>query len=218
MIVVVGGIKGGSGKTTLATNLAVLRSAEGLKVLLVDADEQKSASDWADQRESLGIESNFTTIQLSGKSIYAQLAKMGEDYDEVIIDVGGRDTSSQRSALAIADVFLVPFKPRSLDIWTLGLVKTMISEIKAVNAGLLCLAVINQGDSRGADNDEALEVLKDCPDLMCLPISIGHRKAFANAATEGLGVIELEKEDKKASGEIRAMDHYIYVECLVCKT
>ena len=46
MIVVVGGIKGGSGKTTVATNLAVLRASGGHDVLLVDADDQETASDF----------------------------------------------------------------------------------------------------------------------------------------------------------------------------
>ena len=54
MITVIGGIKGGSGKTTLATNLSVMRSAH-TKVLLVDADEQKSASDWSQQRDHIMI-------------------------------------------------------------------------------------------------------------------------------------------------------------------
>ena len=47
MIVVCGGIKGGGGKTTIATNLAVMRSQAGKDVLSVDADEQDSASDFA---------------------------------------------------------------------------------------------------------------------------------------------------------------------------
>lgn len=215
MIIVIGGIKGGSGKTTLATNLAVLRSQEGRKVLLVDADEQRSTSDWAEQRESDGVETGWSTIQLSGKTINAQLQKLGADYDEVIVDVGGRDTTSQRSALSIADLFLVPFKPRSLDIWTVGPLKKMISEIKAVNAQLMCIAVINQADSRGSDNYDATEVLKECPDLVCSPISIGHRKAFANAAADGLGVIELKTQDKKANEEIRKLYEYVFNTCFV---
>jgi chromosome partitioning protein len=77
MIIVVGGIKGGSGKTTLATNLTVMRAREGKKVLLVDAGEQRSASDWADQREGLGIKTDWLTIQLAGKGIYAQLQRDG---------------------------------------------------------------------------------------------------------------------------------------------
>ena len=216
MQVVVGGIKGGSGKTTLATNLAVIRSLEGKKVLLVDADEQKSASDWAQQRATLNIEDLLTTIQLSGKGVYSQLQKMGADYDDVIIDVGGRDTTSQRSALTIADLFLIPFKPRSLDIWTVGAVKAMISEIRAVNPGLVCIAMINQADSRGSDNDDALQILKETSDILCFEGSIGHRKSFGNAAAEGLGVVELKEQDKKATQEIRALYEYVYNECFAC--
>lgn len=209
MIVVVGGIKGGSGKTTLATNLTVLRSEEK-KILLVDADEQRSSSDWADQREALGIETKWSTIQLAGKSIYAQLQRMRNDYQDIIIDVGGRDTTSQRSALTIADVFLVPFKPRSLDIWTIGSVKSMISEIKTVNPQMKAYAVINQADAQGKDNKDSLEVLESCPDLYCLKVSVGQRKAFANAAADGLGVIELKPQDKKAIQEMIDLYQVIY--------
>lgn len=216
MILVVGGIKGGSGKTTLATNLTVMRASDGKKVLLVDADEQHSASDWAAQREAIGLHTPWSTIQLSGKSIYAQIKRLKDDYDDIIVDVGGRDTTSQRSALLVADLFLAPFKPRSFDIWTVGEVKSMIGELKAANPELMCLAVINQADSRGADNEEAIGILNECPDLKCLEGSIGHRKAFGNAAAEGLGVVELKLQDKKASQEINELYKYVYSACTVC--
>lgn len=214
MIVVVGGIKGGSGKTTIATNLAVIRSAEGRKVLLVDADEQRSASDWAQQRAALELDDSVTTVQLSGKGVYAQVQKMGADYDEVIIDVGGRDTTSQRSALTIADLLVVPFKPRSLDIWTLGSLKTMINEIRAVNPTLRCMAVVNQADSKGSDNEDAIEILKECEEIDCLEYSIGHRKSFGNAASEGLSVFELRERDKKACAEMKMLYDHIFDTCL----
>ena len=98
MIVVVGGIKGGSGKTMLATNLTVMRALAGKRVLLVDADEQHSASDWAAQRA--GSESNlidnWSTVRLAGKTLRIEIQKMIKDYDDVVVDVGGRDTTSQR--------------------------------------------------------------------------------------------------------------------------
>lgn len=209
MIVVVGGIKGGSGKTTLATNLAVMRSINK-KVLLVDADEQKSTSDWAGQRASIEIPSEITTIQLSGKFVHGEIKKLKHYYDDVIVDVGGRDTTSQRSAMTVANIFLVPFKPRSLDIWTLGPLNTMISEIRTVNQKLKCLAVINQADSRGTDNKDALEVLKECTELQCIPFSIGNRKAFGNAAAEGLATHELKIQDKKANEEMKMLYDYIF--------
>lgn len=213
MIVVVGGIKGGSGKTTIATNFAVLRVNEGSRVLLVDADEQCSASDWSQQRQTMGIETKWTTVKLSGKSLYSEIQKMGKNYDDVIVDVGGRDTTSQRSALAIADVFVIPFKPRSFDMWTLGQLKQLINEIKAVNPKLKCYGVINQADSQGADNNDAIEMLSDYEEFKAPFFCIGTRKAFGNAAAEGLGVIELKPEDKKATKEIWGVHNQVYSTC-----
>lgn len=210
MITVVGGIKGGGGKTTLATNLCVMRTQAGKKVLLVDADEQKTASDWSSQREALGIETKWTTIQLAGKAIHTEIRKMINNYDDIIIDVGGRDTTSQRSALAIAHVCLIPFKPKSFDMWTLGSVKTMINEIRAGNPELKAYTVINQADSRGSDNEDALEIIKEVSEFICLPSSIGARKAFANAAAEGLAVVELKKTDLKAIEEIKELYNHVY--------
>jgi chromosome partitioning protein len=173
-------------------------------------NEQRSASDWADQRESLGIETKWTTIQLAGKSLYSQMLKMMADYDDIIVDVGGRDTTSQRSALAVADVFLVPFKPRSLDIWTIGAVRRMLQEICAINPKLKSFAVINQADSKGSDNEDAINVLSENQELKLFHNCIGQRKAFSNAAADGLGVTELPKRDQKAIQEISDFYERLY--------
>lgn len=210
MIVVVGGVKGGTGKTTIATNLTVMRAASGKKVLLVDADEQKSTSIWANQRDVLEIETKWATIQLTGKAVYSQVEMMKKDYDNVIIDVGGRETRSLRAAIAVADIFLIPFKPRSLDIWTLGDIKAIISEMKPANPKLKCIAVINQADSRGADNEETIDILKKCEDIECFSKPIGARKSFANAASDGIGVSEMNPIDKKAVQEMQALYDFIY--------
>lgn len=215
MIVVVGGVKGGTGKTTIATNLTVLRAESGKKVLLVDADEQKSTSIWANQRDVLGIQTKWATIQLTGKAVYSQIDKMKYDYDDVIIDVGGRETSSLRASIAVADIFLIPFKPRSLDIWTLGDIKAIISEMKPANPKLKCVAVINQGDSRGKDNQETIDILKECEEIICFPQSLGTRKSFANAASDGIGVKEMTILDVKAVQEMQALYDFIYNLCTV---
>ncbi len=205
MIIVIGGGKGGCGKSTLATNLTVIRALEGKRVLLVDADEQASARDWSEHREALGINTPWTTVALLGASVRTQLLKMRSNYDEIIVDVGGRDTTSQRSALTVADLFLSPFQPRSFDVWTLGKVTSLIEEIRAVNPDLRACAVINRADPQGADNHDAAEILREGEGITLLTTSIGQRKAFANAAAEGLGVVELKTQDKKATAEIRSL-------------
>jgi len=210
MILVVGGIKGGSGKTTLATNLTVLRSLSGRKVLLVDADEQRSASDWVEHRENQNIVTPWTTVQIIGKGTGLQLEKLTEHYDDIIVDAGGRDTQTQRSALTVADIFLAPFQPRSLDVWTIGNVTSLLSEIRMVNPKLKAMAVINRADPQGIDNQDSADIIKESEGITYVAIHIGQRKAFANAAAEGLGVTELKTQDKKALAEIRSLCDAIF--------
>ncbi len=210
-IIVVGGIKGGSGKTTIASNLVVLRSIEDRKkVLLVDSDEQKSISDWVNHRESQSTRTPWTTISLFGPSVRTQLIKMKNDYEDIIIDTGGRDTTSQRSALTLADIFIVPFQPRSFDVWTVGSVTSIVNEIKTVNPKLKTFFFINRGDATGSDNEGASEILKEDPNIHFIPIVIGQRKSFAHAAAEGLGVNEMLLKDKKAVNEIEQLKNYIF--------
>lgn len=214
MIVVVGGIKGGTGKTTIATNLAALRSRLGRMVLLIDADEQRSSSDWSDQRSSKFEDNELTTIQLNGDKVGPQILKLAPNYDDVIIDAGGRDTNSQRSALCMADVVILPFKPRSVDLWPLGKVKQMIEEICSVNPSLVVVPLINMADSTGNDNSDAMDLLSEWPGINCFFSPIGHRKAFCNAISYGLGVEEFKPYDKKAVNEIRRLHNHIFQERL----
>lgn len=216
MILTIGGIKGGSGKTTIATNLCQMRAAADKKVLLVDADEQQSSYEWSLQREHRGLSLKttspntaiFVTVCLTGKALYSNILKMKADYDDIIIDTGCRDTTSQRAAICCSDKILFPFKPRSIDMWTLGPVKRLIEESSAFSATFY--AFLNQADHQGKDNEEALAVLKESPTLHTLPIIIKTRKSFANACADGLGVHELPVKDEKACKEIQDLYDAIY--------
>lgn len=213
MIVVVGGVKGGTGKTTIATNLTVMRSSSGKKVLLVDADEQKSASLFSSQRDGLGIETKWTTIQLGGVDLRKQITRLKSDYDDIIIDVGGRETTSQRSALAVADLYILPFNPASYDIWTIGQVITIISDMKTTNENLKAIAVINRADSRGTDNEDSIGILEECKEFECLKFTIGNRKTFRTSSSEGLSIIEVKSTDKKAVQEMTELYEFVYNKC-----
>ena len=206
MIVTVGGIKGGSGKTTVATNLAVIRAAAGRDVLLVDADDQATASDFTMLRnQRLGTDAGFTSIMLGGAAVRTETRRLSDKYDDIIIDTGGRDTTSQRAALTVSDVLLVPFVPRSFDVWTLESVSELIAEIRTVNPELGAFAFINRADPRGVDNAEAEDVIRDTPGLTLMSTRLGTRKAFGNAAAQGLAVTELRPQDAKATDEIMAL-------------
>jgi chromosome partitioning protein len=211
MIVVVGGIKGGSGKTTVATHLAILCAQAGHDVLLIDADDQETATDFTilrNARRAWGA--GYTSIKLTGPAVRTETQRLAAKYDPIIIDTGGRDTTSQRAALTVADVLLVPFLPRSFDIWTLEKAGSLVDEMRLANPALRAYAFLNRTDPRGQDNLEAAEVLQDTPALRFIDTPLGARKAFSNAAAQGLAVTELTPLDRKATAEILTLFRYLF--------
>ena len=205
MIYTIGGIKGGSGKSTIATNLSIMLSKHNKDVLLIDADDQATSMDFTNFRSETLKDTKYTAIKLCDKAVRDQTLKLKNKYDYIIIDTGGRDTTSQRAAISISDVFLVPFVPRSFDIWTLDKVACIINEMKTVNPNIKCFSFLNKADSRGTDNIEVEEFLKKNEVIKFINAPIGNRKAFSNAASQGLGVIEAKPTDAKAVGEIEAL-------------
>jgi chromosome partitioning protein len=211
MIIVAGGGKGGSGKSTIATNLAIMRAHAGRDVLLVDADDQETAADFTVLRNgTVENGAGYTCIKLTGPAVRTEIERMVPKYDDVIVDAGGRDTVSQRAALVLADILLVPFVPRSFDIWTLDTVATLIQEIRTVNPKLCAYAFINRGDPSGTDNIEAGQLLREKEELTYLDTPIVSRKAFGKAAAQGRAVTELHPTEAKAKREITALYNAIF--------
>ncbi len=211
MIIVAGGIKGGSGKTTVATHLAVMRALQGRDVLLIDADDQETATDFTALRnERLPEGAGYTSIKLTGASVRTETLRLAKKYDDIVIDTGGRDTTSQRAALTVADKLIVPFVPRSFDVWTLEKVASLVEEMRAANPRLKAYVFLNRADPQGRDNDEAAELLREAVGLEFLDTPIGTRKAFGNAASQGLAVTELKQQDLKATQEINILFGYLF--------
>lgn len=205
-IYTVGGIKGGSGKTTVATNLTVLLASDGRDVLLVDADDQETSTDFTAWRNTnTEGHAGYTAIQLTGDAVRTEIRRLSAKYDDIVIDTGGRDTTSQRAAMTVSDLYLVPFVPRSFDVWTLERVVKLIEEMRPANPALRAYAFLNRADQAGNDNAEAGEYLRDATCITFIDTALGARKAFSNAAAEGRGVSELKRKDAKAEAEIRAL-------------
>lgn len=206
MIIVIGGIKGGIGKTTIAINLAVMLSQNGQDVLLIDADDQSSSTAitaWREETYKNGA--GYALARLTGKTLATQVQRHAEKYDHVVIDVGGRDTASQRGALVVADVYMVPFPPKSLDVDTLDQVEDLVNLAKAVNPDLRAVSFLNKAYPRNRDNDAAADLLRDSAEIDYLDTRICDRKAVSDAISEGRGVIEYRPRNPKAIAEITAL-------------
>ena len=112
MVLAVGTVKGGVGKTTLAVNLAIVRTDEGQDVLLVDGDEQGTAWLCTQLRTERMGRPGYTAVSLHGAVWRTQIRQLAPKYDDIIIDVGGRNTSSLRAALTVANTLLIPMPNR----------------------------------------------------------------------------------------------------------
>jgi|SRR5690625_2141769 len=208
MIVTVGNTKGGVGKTTLAVNLAIARALAGRDVWLIDADRQGTAQTAISIRADAGHAPGIACASYpEGPTLRAQVMQQRDKFQDIIIDVGGRDSSALRAALVLSDVVLVPFQPRSYDVWALIDIAEPIDEARSVRDGLRAVAVLNCADPGEAstDNAEAAAAVADVPQFEYLQTPIRRRKAFANAAGAGMSVLELKPQDKKAIAELNAL-------------
>jgi chromosome partitioning protein len=211
MILGVGHVKGGVGKTTLTLNLTIARAAAGRDVLLVDGDEQGTALLFTDLRTTTLNAPGYTAVRLQGAALRTQVRQLAPKYDDLLIDVGGRDTGSLRAALTVAQTLLIPVQPRSFDIWAVDQMAELVNDARAINPDLRAVSVLNAADAQGRDNDEAVEALREIAGIEVLPLTIGRRKAFPNAAAHGQAVTEAIPRDAKAVAELHALVTALYL-------
>jgi chromosome partitioning protein len=136
--------------------------------------------------------------------------KLAPKYEDIIIDVGGRDTGSFRAALTVTERLLVPVQPRTFDVWACELVASLLSEARTLNERLRAFTVLNLADPRGQDNEEAARALAGEESLEYLPTAIVRRKAFPSATAQGKGVLEYTPRDTKAVDELLRLVSFVY--------
>lgn len=209
-IITVGSVKGGVGKTTLALNLTICETLHGTDVLLVDGDEQGTARAFAELRAETLWAPGYTAVSLRGAEIRTQVRQLGNKYERIIIDVGGRDTTSLRAALTLADVLVVPVLPATFDIWSLDLLQGLIQEAREINPEPHTIVVLNAADPFGKDNEEAAAIIREKEGFEYFPHPIVRRKAFRNAAAAGLSVLEYRPADEKAISEFSLFAAHLF--------
>lgn len=210
-IITVGSTKGGVGKTTLALNIAIARALAGRDVWLVDADRQATASTaLAIRGQAERLPAIATAHYADGGLLRAQVLHQRSKFEDIIIDAGGRDSTALRAALVLSDMVVVPFQPRSIDVWAVADIAALIDEARAMRDGLQAYAVLNMADTAGSDNEDAAAALADYPALQYLDTPIRRRKSIANAAGNGMSVLEFTPRDDKAVAEMNALLHALF--------
>jgi len=214
MIVLIGGEKGGTGKTTIATNIAAIRAIKNHDVLLVDTDKQGSASSWSDMRDTKSNRIRVPNIQKFGSNLTQDIKDLQSRYEDIIIDAGGRDSIELRASMTIADRMFVPVQASQFDIWTLSIINDLSIQAKGFNVNLSPKILINRASTNPSikEVNEAKEIFGDFNSLGLAKSILKERIAYRKAAKSGLSVIELEPNDRKSINEINLLYEEIFDE------
>lgn len=212
MIVLIGGEKGGTGKTTLVTNIAAIAVNEGKDFIVIDTDKQSSASSWCALRDENQSAKRVSNIQKFGEKLGQEIRALKEKYEDILIDAGGQNSIELRSALTVADKIFIPVQAGQFDIWTLDVMNNLVAQARIFNPNLSAYVVINRGPTNHTSTEipEVVSVLDDFENLQLARAVIHERIAFRKAVKDGLGVTELEKKDVKACQEIEELYREIY--------
>ena len=191
--------KGGSGKTTLATNLARVLHNRQHTVLLVDTDPQGSARDW----HAANRNNPIPLVALDRANNLTTINSMSVSYDCIIVDGAAKLENLLAAAIKIADLVLIPVQPSPYDIWATSDLVDIISARRELTDGQPDAAFVItrkiSGTRLGADVRSALGEY----DLPVLKAEIIQRQIYPRTAAAGLTVFD--ESDVKAQAEIRAL-------------
>ncbi len=206
MITIIGNLKGGTGKSTVAFNLAVWLKINRGAVTLFDLDPQKTLSDVVDIRDEEGY-----TPQLEVSDDLATLKALKQKRQEVIVDVGTADFDAMKAALKLADRVITPVPPSQADIWSTQRFVKIIREQCGADKMPTMFGFINRADThRGVrETDEAEEALGYLKSIKRIDLRLYQRTAYRRSFSEGLAVFEMQPASK-ASREILALAKKLY--------
>lgn len=199
--------KGGVGKTTLSIHIASTIALAGKKVLLIDADSQRSALDWSAAREEEPI---FSVVGMPSNVLHKQVKLLENDYEYIIIDGPPRVYDIAKSCIAASDTIIIPIQPSPYDVWSAEEVVKLVNEVKEPLSGLKKIKAafaINRKIPKsiiGRDVEEALSGY----DIPVLDPPISQRVIYAETAARGTSAIE-EDPESIAGKEIKKLTESI---------
>ena len=221
MIIAIINEKGGSGKTTLAVNLASYFSALGDNILLIDSDPQGSVRSFMESRMQEGKELPLLLLCCLELGP-AEIKKLQQHYDCVIIDTGGRDSIEMRGAMSIANISIIPIIPSQYDIAVLNKMIELHRQSQVFNPNTKALFCISkaftnpklQKNIRDLQDFIQKRKQKDSLDSMYLLDSILYERiAYQNAVKLGLGIHEYAKDTDNALIEFKKVCCEIFTFC-----
>lgn len=206
----VGSNKGGTGKTTTASNLAVALSLNNKDVCLVDADFQRSASKWHADRLSAKLQPMMTLVE-KYDNIASMLESLNKKFDYIVVDVAGRNSREMITGLSVSDILIAPHQASQLDLDTIQELQEQIIKVKDLNPTLKCFVLHSLASTnpilQNKEKNDFSDYLSDFSDIKLCNTKCYYRKAYRDAIPLGQSVVEM--SNKMAKQEILALTNEI---------
>ncbi|MFA7074888.1 MAG: ParA family partition ATPase [Endomicrobiaceae bacterium] len=201
MIISILNQKGGTGKTTIAVNLATYFANNKHSVILIDSDKQGSSAQFRENRADQKTLIQFPAVQITTPTLANDLPKM--NYDFIIVDVGGHDNKVFRSAIIASDIVLVPITPSGVDFWSSEETFKIIEEAKIYKSNLKVYGMINMllpNTKVSHEIDELIAGIETDYEMKFFKNRIVARVQYKYSLNDGIGIIE-QDSDSKAKAE-----------------
>ena len=206
MITVVGNLKGGTGKSTVAFNLSIwVATRRNVHVSVYDLDPQATITDALEIRSEDGH-----VPSIEPQHFVSQLGSEGK-HTEVIVDIGLSDSEAMNAALKRADRILIPIAPSQADVWSTQRFLKIISKVRKSGSQPEILGFMNRSDTHRAvrETDDAFEALSGLDGIKMLEPRLYQRTAFRRSFSEGMAVFEMDPKSK-AAAEVESLGELLY--------
>lgn len=204
MITVIGNLKGGSGKSTVAFNLAIWLAWQKREVKILDLDPQKTLTDLVQVREE---EAYLPALTLLPSDM--PLEKLASESGEILVDVGAANLVGMFAAMSHAHRLLIPVVPGQADVWSTQRFLGMIASHRHPDCEVKMF--LNRTDAMGGSKEakEAAAAIAMLKSAKVVPARLGQRVWFCRSLSEGLAVFEMAPRGK-ASQEFLALTKALY--------
>lgn len=193
MIITVGSNKGGTGKTTTATNIAIALAYQKKDVCLIDADFQRSSAKWYHDRQESQLLPTITLVE-KYDNISNTIQELNKKFDYIIVDVAGRNSREMITGISVSDILLAPHQASQLDLDTLKELNEQIIRVKDLNPNLISYVLHTMASTnpsvKSNERQEFQEYLNDYPLLTLLNSCVYFRKVYRDVMPAGKSVVE----------------------------